>query len=353
MKHFSRVITPAYSLLAEMNAKIAALEGRSPYSPKAIVGLDRFCEILAGPVSHANMSEQPDLGQVFQHPIKDIGKALAEQGRFTLASQGQVQSLFGHYQFLQWLDLPEPGLIFVDANIDKFALDSLSPVSVFCATFVTSMMEVRPDDALAYFFCGLHALPGDAWYGPNGLVRSLIVQLLMKLVDMDREMARWNLDFINHSDYLWELERHDLHSLCIALHSLLYEFPPGMTVYCIIDSVSRFDVDRLFEDLALVMDCLEAVIEDDALPATVKVLLTNPSRSTLRVKQLPVISKDPSRLLSLSEHYRNPMAISTRVIEGQLLRRPSPAPPLRKPNPIGQEMEYWEDDGYYQYGDAW
>ena len=309
-----------------MEARIEQLEGQVQHAPKAVVSLDRFCEILARPVSDSDYvdDEPPDLERMFQHPTKDLGQALAEQCRFTLTSQGQVQSLLGHKQFLQWLNRRHPDLILVDANIEEAALDSLSVISVFCATFVTSMMEVQPDDVVAHFFCGLHSSLSDPWYGPNGLVRSLIMQLLMKLVDMDRDMTSWNLDFINHRDYLWELERHDMPSLCVTLHSLLYQFPADMTIFCIVDSISCFNVDRLFGDFRTVMECLQGVVDDGSLAPIFKVLLTNPAQSTLRIKELPVFRDVPSRLVSLSEHHGHPGEISAREVESSLLRSYSP-----------------------------
>ncbi|KAL2261626.1 hypothetical protein VTK26DRAFT_3745 [Humicola hyalothermophila] len=319
-----------------MQARIAQLEQQVQYSSKAVVSLDRFCEILAKPFSDAPEDDEdedddpPDLAEMFQHPAKDLRQALAEQCTCSLASQGQVQSLLGHKQFIEWLNRRHPALILVDANIEAAALDSLSVISVFCATFITSMMEVNPDDVMLHFFCGLHFSPSDPWHGPNGLVRSLIMQLLMKLVDMDCDMTSWNLDFINDRDYLEELERHDLNSLCATLHSLLYQFPPDTPIYCIIDSVSTFNVDRLFDDFRVVMDCLRHIVDDRSLAPIFKVLLTNPSQSTLRVKQLPVIRNNPSRLISLSEHDFDPTEISTRVVERCLLRTPSPHPALSK-----------------------
>lgn len=322
-----------------MEAKIVELKGQlkaqAQQAPKAVVSLERFCEILAQAVTgprddDEDDDEPPDLVEMFQHPARDLRQALAEQCTCSLTSQGQVQSLLTHKQFVEWLNRGHPGLILVDANIEDAALESLSVISVFCATFITSMMEVNPDDLVIQYFCGLHFSPSSPWHGPNGLVRSLIMQLLMKLVAMDRDMTSWNLDFINDRHYLEDLEHHDLDSLCRTLHSLLHQFPADMSIYCIVDSISAFNVDRLFDDLSMVLDCLGQIVDDRSLAPIFKVLLTNPAESTLRIKQLPFIRDNPSRLISLSECSCDPTEISTRVVEDQLLRTPSPLPGLKK-----------------------
>lgn len=67
-------------------------------------------------------------------------------------------------------------------------------------------------------------------------------------------MKTWSLDFINDREFLQNLEQHSLTDLCSALHGLLYEFTPDMYVYCIIDSISCFDISRLLKDLGTVME---------------------------------------------------------------------------------------------------
>lgn len=84
-----------------------------------------------------------------------------------------------------------PDLPLVDANLCPFALNNISPMS---------------------FFCGLHittASHKDPWAGPNGLIRSLIFQIICSLYRHNL----LNIDFIHSRGYLKDLEEHDLATL--------------------------------------------------------------------------------------------------------------------------------------------
>jgi hypothetical protein len=259
---------------------------------------------------------------MFQHPNVDLERALMHKGRVKVAAQGQVQSLLRHKRFLQWMDRHDPDLILVEASMRSAGPGNLSAISVFCATFVTSMIKVHPDEVVAHFFCGLHIAPRDPWHGPNGLVRSIIVQLLMKLVKMNI----LNLNFINNRDYLMALEKHDLDCLCDTLYSLVSQFPPDTTLYCVIDSISSFDKDMAFKDLEIVMEWLQRIVDDKSLIPIFKVLMTNPMQSTRRMKELPVLKENSSRIVNLSSYNLMPMEISSRAVERHLLRPSTPTP---------------------------
>ncbi|KAI1123345.1 hypothetical protein F5Y10DRAFT_54578 [Nemania abortiva] len=315
----------------------AALQQQVRHSSKhtAVVSLARLCNILAQPLSAQAQGRAPNLGRTFQHPSVDLRHALAEQGRIPSKTQGQIDSLLGHEQFLDWLSRSHQSLILVDAHIRESALESLSAISVFSGTLVTSLMEAYPDTAVViHFFCGLHTSPNDVFYGPTGLVRSLILQLLMKLGARDPEMRTWSLDFINDRRFLHNLEQHSLVDLCSALHGLLYELNPDTRVYCIVDSISCFDVGRLLGDLSIVMDGLRDIVNDTKMVPVVKFFLTNPFESRRVIKDMPLLREDPAGLISLSQHNPVPGSISSRVIGERLLRAP---PPLRgrRLSPVG------------------
>ncbi|KAH6686736.1 hypothetical protein F5X68DRAFT_261749 [Plectosphaerella plurivora] len=287
----------------------------------AVVSFQRFCQILCQPSSRGPPIPPRQLEHMFQHPSRDLDKALAARCRFSRKDQGQVQSIFDNDKFLQWMERHHPGIISVDANLQAAALESISAVSAFCGTLVTSMLEVYPDDVVTHFFCGLHAHPGDDWFGPCGLIRSIVMQVLMKLVEMGHE----SLDFINNRGFLQELEEHDLHSLCATLHWLLYQFPPDTRVYCIIDSISCFDVDRQFRDLAVVMEALKEVVDDSALGCIFKVFVTTAGSSTGRYRGLGVFAADPGWLVELPKDNLTVGEMHDQEFERRLLRSPSPA----------------------------
>ncbi|KAJ8127444.1 hypothetical protein O1611_g6193 [Lasiodiplodia mahajangana] len=326
----------------------------------AVVSLAQLCNILAQPLLAQNQNVAPNLERTFQHPSVDLRHALAQESRSS-RHLGQVHSLLKHEQFLDWLSRSHSSLILVDANIRESALQNLSAISVLSGTLVTSLSEANRDTAVVvHFFCGLHASPADAWYGPTGLVRPLLLQLLAKLGNKDPGMRTWNLDFINDRRFLRNLEQHSLGDLCSALHGLLYEFTPNTNVYCIVDSISCFDVCRLLQGLGTVMEGLRNIINDTKLVPVVKVILTNPFESTRAIKNMPLLKEDPSRIIS--DHLlRPPSPLRGRTPSPVgYARVPPPVVPARKritgPAPVereelfygdvgGDENDYWNDDG--------
>jgi hypothetical protein len=294
----------------EQKVLIAQLQKQtSRHSPTAVVTVERLFAILAQTGPNVDIST---METIVQHPGEDLERALYQRHRFKQSAQAQAQSLLRHGRFVDWLGQRHPDLISVDANIQSAALERLSVVSVFCATFIASMVRVKPQEAIAHFFCGLHCSTNDPWYGPNGLVRSIILQLLMKLARADI----LNLDFINDREYLMDLEGHDLPSLCQTLHELLYQFPPDMTVYCIIDGVSCFDKNKMFGDLKTVIGWLDNIVGDKRLRCVFKVLMTNPKNSSMRVKNL----LDKADIVRLVSSNLFPSEISNKLVESRLLR---------------------------------
>ncbi|KAK3359208.1 hypothetical protein B0T25DRAFT_564238 [Lasiosphaeria hispida] len=98
--------------------------------------------------------------------------------------------------------------LLVDGNMQDASSDKISPLSLFCTNFALAITNLEPENVFTHFYCGLRTDGDDTWSGPNGLVRSIIAQLLRHL-----------------------------------LHTLLHQFSAGTTIYSIIDGISTFDVD--------------------------------------------------------------------------------------------------------------
>ncbi|KAH2192370.1 hypothetical protein KXW59_007024 [Aspergillus fumigatus] len=262
-------------------------------------------------------------GQMLQQPNNDLQKCLSYKGKLNTETQGQVQeSMLRNSRVLTWLNCLESDLILVDANIDDPGMPKTTPLSVLCATLVTSMVTAHPEDVVVFHFCGQHFLPKDAWYGPNGLVRFLAMQLLVRLLDM----KRCDLGFIDDWGFVEGLENYDLSSLCDLLYHLIAQFSAQTTVYCVIDTISLFDNPRTLTDLKTVMDCFHDIVRDTSLSPAVKILCTNPMRSKRTMKQLPIFQDDPTRLVNLitaTAAFTTAAPISDRVV-GRAISRQSP-----------------------------
>ncbi|KAH1931126.1 hypothetical protein KXV48_009180 [Aspergillus fumigatus] len=196
------------------------------------------------------------------------------------------------------LNCLESDLILVDANIDDPGMPKTTPLSVLCATLVTSMVTAHPEDVVVF--------------------QSLLVRLL--------DMKRCDLGFIDDWGFVEGLENYDLSSLCDLLYHLIAQFSAQTTVYCVIDTISLFDNPRTLPDLKTVMDCFHDIVRDTSLSPAVKILCTNPMRSKRTMKQLPIFQGDPTRLVNLitaTAAFTTAAPISDRVV-GRAISRQSP-----------------------------
>jgi hypothetical protein len=197
------------------------------------------------------------------------------------------------------------------------------------------MVTAHPEDVVVFHFCGQHFLPKDAWYGANGLVRFLAMQLLVRLLEMNCS----DLSFIDDWDFVEGLENHDLSCLCDLLYHLLAQFSTQTTVYCVIDTISLFDNPRTLPDLKIVMDCFHSILRDTSLSPAVKILLTNPMHSKRTMKKLPVFQDDPTRLVNLiPDTLTSAVPVSDRVV-GRTISRQSPAFRSRIRSRYGAEFD--------------
>ena len=140
----------------------------------------------------------------------------------------------------------------------------------------------------------------------------------MDLCKADPDMKAWSLGFIEDTIFFDELGDNDLGNLCCALRLLLNWFQPGKTIYVIIDSISSFDIDKLWNDLKLVIGHLAAIVEEPSIARLVKVLLTTPEEGLLRFRRLPMFADNPFRLVQLSDMAIDRVEISSYGLQTQL-----------------------------------
>ncbi|RAL07999.1 uncharacterized protein BO97DRAFT_446483 [Aspergillus homomorphus CBS 101889] len=324
---------------------VAETEGcsRRDRSSPAVISFARLLEVLVqSPSSQScqsfpNENQSLDYGAAFGQPNDDLEIVLGKKAMFGVQVQSQAQSILQDARFLQWMNQEHPDLLLVDANLRAFALDNVSPISLFCATFVLSMAEVRPEEVVTHFFCGLHCTASlkDYWAGPNGLLRSLICQLLMILHRRDL----LSMDFLNSRSFVKQLEEHELYSLCILLHQLVRQFPSETTVYCILDAVCCFDKDlyRSFQVLTTVIEYLHTIVQDDSLRARFKVLMTNADQSTRRLRQ----QVDVKQHITLSSQYLSALQVISDQSVAAGISRPS--------TPSVVDVGEWKDDDEEEY----
>lgn len=261
----------------------------------AVINELQFCEAIADPPFHED--EEPDIESFAAQPDGDWSTVSRYKGDFDSKTQSRVQSILQKRRFLGWMKSKYPDLIIVLADLPTSGLESITAMSIFCATLITSLTNLRREALVLHFFCGLHVDSRDPSPGPRGLVRSLIMQLFAYLT----RAGRAKLDFISNRDYVRDIEDQHLGALCQTLRELLWQCEPGTHVYCIIDSISLFERTAWSHDLTTVARCLMGCVGNWEMPAVFKVMLTSSALCTPELKDLLTAGdKYPEAVLHLS-----------------------------------------------------
>ncbi|KAK0646902.1 hypothetical protein B0T16DRAFT_446786 [Cercophora newfieldiana] len=224
-------------------------------------------------------------------------------------------------RFRDWLDfsLGVSDLVLVEGHLDTEREGKLSSLSAFCGSFIEA--RKTPQFSVLYYFCGLHCHLGDHISGPQGMVRSLVSQLL-----------RWHRDAgtpltITIADPdCGELSSHQLPALLTLFRELIQQTPSGMTLYCLIDGISEFETtNQGWEtELCEIVGFFQTIVEDlrqtSSPGPAFKVLLTASQRSITVVGQI-----NSSDQITLSSSRVLPRSIGASFEEDFLASMATPA----------------------------
>lgn len=192
----------------------------------------------------------------------------------TMITTGEVQSL---------LRTPLSAMLLVNGCSDRAqAPSTISPVSFVCANLARTLRQ-RPDNITLLYFCGQHLSLKDGLCGPQGMLRSLMAQLILVSIQQDLVLGQRQP---RNAVPLWFWEarsRFDLVDLCQLFHWLLSLLPEWVGVICIADGISHYEAEQWRSDYYLVLDCFDSIVKDKSLTTSFKLLMTSPTTS----RQLP------------------------------------------------------------------
>lgn len=175
--------------------------------------------------------------------------------------------LLGHSSFRTWLKSNQSQSLLIDGNNSSF--ERISTSSIMCATLIQSLKNTQQATSIA-FFCSLHTGESASLRGPQGLMRSLLHQLL-PLQDFD-------LSFVNDS-YAEKVYSQDLLCLCDLFERLINQLEEDRVLFCVIDSVFLFEKQRYGNDIFLVVDRLLMLTRRHESAYIFKLLLAGPKVS--------------------------------------------------------------------------
>ncbi|PGH23027.1 hypothetical protein AJ80_02942 [Polytolypa hystricis UAMH7299] len=217
-----------------------------------------------------------------QQPFDDLNFVLRQSRGFSAISMGQANSLLRTEEFGQWSQPQRPSLLLVNGMIELDGPNKISSISFLAASLVTSLAKLQPEAEVIYFFCGLHTPKNDQLRGPNGVLRSLVWQMLLAL----ERRKSLSLEFINTRSLRDALEQSNLEALCYTFQELLFQLQLGTPVYCIVDGIDWYEGSQASKDLEYLIRELGNLAESDQLPAVFKVLMTSSYQSRIAARAL-------------------------------------------------------------------
>ena len=163
-------------------------------------------------------------------------------------------------------------------NEDRNAERRQSLTSSACTTLIQSLSQSAECPVIS-FFCGLHYKSrGTSADGPQGLMQSLISQVL--------SFHAFDLSFIDHH-ILDGLQRQETSSLSLLFKFLVESLGEEAVLFCVIDDYRAFQSPEFDNDLTMILTMFSKLMADlrsDPRSPILKLLMTD-SKSVKSIKQ--------------------------------------------------------------------
>ena len=190
-------------------------------------------------------------------------------------------------QLHQWIAETESSALFLNSNAPR----NQRPGSFVSAKLVDSIQTMgtkaqgHASSVFALsFFCGEHMRSNDPDVGVDGMMRSLICQLLLAYPDFGSHIV----DRIRNANYS------TMDDLCKIFYLLAIQLPPHVMVFCIIDAVTFYEENKSMrkEGEIAVKKLMEIVQWTKNYGCVFKLLLTSPWNSRVLYKHMFDQQKD-------------------------------------------------------------
>ena len=228
--------------------------------------------LMADAFSETPVLKQRKLRRILRHDPEaaqvDVNKALNAGRMFNLHEQERTEYLMASSRFKQWLTSRHSEVLLVNGKSEISS--RCSPISFACGLLVSSLGSF-PSTITLSFFCALHTDSSDPDTGARMMLASLTCQLLEKYQDFD-------LSFLA-VDKKYDLQEHDVDTLCDLFKSLFKQLPEGQLAFCMIDGISYYEYHDRRDDTCKVVAMLAALAEDRKLKAVFKLMISSPTTS--------------------------------------------------------------------------
>jgi hypothetical protein len=185
-------------------------------------------------------------------------------------------TMFQTTQVQNLLQSPESGVVLVNGCTDRSQNTKITPITFVCATLTSALRRSTTANVVLGFFCGLHLSSQDDLIGPQGLIRSLVADVVLSLAQNECISPTAPIWFPASQEHFEELSFKDICQLFCRLVELV---PKEITVYCVVDGISYYERADWREEYDLMMECFGSIIANNAIAASFKLLLTSPTVS--------------------------------------------------------------------------
>ncbi|KAE9373805.1 hypothetical protein N431DRAFT_407513 [Stipitochalara longipes BDJ] len=185
-------------------------------------------------------------------------------------------TIFQTTQVQKLLQAPESGVVLVNGYTDRSQNTKITPITYVCATLTCALRRSASANVVLAFFCGQHSSSQDDLLGPQGLLRSLVADIVLSLAQNECILEAAPIWFPASQRDFEELSFKDICQLFFHLVELV---PKEIPVYCVVDGISFYEREGWREDYDIMMECFGSLIANNAVATAFKLLLTSPTVS--------------------------------------------------------------------------
>lgn len=236
--------------------------------------------------------------------IEDENHIIAQAQSLGIEAIGWASSGFQSPEVQQLLHSLQSGVVLVNGFMDRAQINKITAITHVCAN-LAHVLNCSADNIALRFYCGQHSTSQDDLEGPQGLMRSLVTFLILGLLQKG---------CISISAPIWlsgfqgDLDKLSFRDTCQIFYRLVELVPKGVTIYCIIDGISYYEIDKFEKEYSFMMDCLGSIIASTS--AVFKLILTSATKSRfasqLQPYQIVSLRNPRVRRSARSEDYSRP-----------------------------------------------
>ena len=214
---------------------------------------------LTRPTDRRRFRQQLLTGLEYEDSVleQDVDSKLRTIWALPRQDQDRVVAIMRSHKLQKWITTTDPSALFVNANHKGSTRQQ--PTSFICAKLIDSITpspgNTQPASPMILplaFFSGEHLQKDDPDSGPDGMMRSLLAQLLLAYRDFDLRTIQ-RMENLNYDD---------VNDLCDVFDLLTMQLPHYMVVFCVIDAVSVYeDNATICEEASIVVQALVDVVE--------------------------------------------------------------------------------------------